>query len=100
MELCPGGDLMSLLIKEDVLPEAAAKFYAAEAVLCVRAVHDAGYIHRDLKPDVSARGGGGGERGWAGPGWLLLASPPTRCQADPAPNPHKPPSARAELSVE
>jgi hypothetical protein len=37
---------MSLLIKEDVLPEAAVRFYAAEAVLAVGAVHAAGYIHR------------------------------------------------------
>lgn len=55
MELCPGGDLMSLLIKEDVLPEAAVRFYAAEAVLAVKAVHDAGYIHRDLKVRADAR---------------------------------------------
>ena len=49
---CPAaGDLMSLLIKEDILPEAAVKFYAAEAVMAVAAVHQSGYIHRDLKPD-------------------------------------------------
>ncbi len=51
MDLCPGGDLMTLLIKEDVLPEAAVRLYAAEAVMAVDAVHKLGYIHRDLKPD-------------------------------------------------
>ena len=31
MDYCPGGDLMTLLIKEDILPEKAVRFYAAEA---------------------------------------------------------------------
>jgi serine/threonine protein kinase len=51
MDLCPGGDLMTLLIKEDVLPEDAVRFFAAEMILAVGAVHSKGYIHRDLKPD-------------------------------------------------
>lgn len=51
MDFLPGGDLMTLLIKEDVLPEAAVKFYAAEAVMAIHSVHALGYIHRDLKPD-------------------------------------------------
>jgi serine/threonine kinase 38 len=59
MDFCPGGDLMTLLIKEDILPEAAVRFYAAEAVQAVASVHALGYIHRDLKPDnflLDARG--------------------------------------------
>ncbi|KAH8085486.1 serine/threonine kinase [Aureococcus anophagefferens] len=44
MEFLPGGDLMSLLVKLDTLPEDATRFY-------VQAVHDHGYAHRDLKPD-------------------------------------------------
>jgi len=51
MEFLPGGDLMALLMKEDVLSEEATKFYAAETVLAVETVHAMGYIHRDLKPD-------------------------------------------------
>ncbi|CAK9015920.1 Serine/threonine-protein kinase 38-like (NDR2 protein kinase) (Nuclear Dbf2-related kinase 2), partial [Durusdinium trenchii] len=51
MEFLPGGDLMALLMKEDILTEEATKFYAAEAVLAIEAVHSLQYIHRDLKPD-------------------------------------------------
>jgi serine/threonine kinase 38 len=51
MEFMSGGDLMSLLIKEDVLREDAVQFYAVEACLAVQCVHDLGYVHRDLKPD-------------------------------------------------
>lgn len=51
MEFLPGGDLMSLLMKEDILSEEATQFYAAEAVLAIESVHRMGYIHRDLKPD-------------------------------------------------
>lgn len=51
MDFLPGGDLMTLLIKQDVLPEAAVRFYAAEAIMAIQSVHDLGYIHRDLKPD-------------------------------------------------
>jgi tRNA A-37 threonylcarbamoyl transferase component Bud32 len=51
MDFCAGGDLMTLLIKEDVLPEAWVKFYAAEAIQALASVHALGYIHRDIKPD-------------------------------------------------
>lgn len=47
MDYCAGGDLMTLLIKEDVLPEAWVRFYAAEAVKAIASVHAMGYIHRD-----------------------------------------------------
>mmetsp|Transcript_21607 Transcript_21607/g.36355 ORF Transcript_21607/g.36355 Transcript_21607/m.36355 type:complete len:587 (-) Transcript_21607:242-2002(-) len=51
MEFLPGGDLMGLLMKEDVFSEAATRHYVAELVLAVASVHKLGYIHRDLKPD-------------------------------------------------
>ena len=47
----PGGDLMSLLMARDILPEKDAKFYAAEIVLAIESVHKLDCIHRDLKPD-------------------------------------------------
>lgn len=51
MEFLPGGDLMTLLIREDTFPEAATRQYMAEMVMAVASVHELGYIHRDLKPD-------------------------------------------------
>ncbi|CAD8058979.1 unnamed protein product [Paramecium primaurelia] len=51
MEFLSGGDLMTLLIKKDIIPERDAKFYIAELVLAVEEIHNMNYIHRDLKPD-------------------------------------------------
>jgi serine/threonine kinase 38 len=51
MEYMPGGDLMALLMKEDVLTEEATRIIAAESCLAIQSVHDLGYVHRDLKPD-------------------------------------------------
>ncbi|KAH9949742.1 kinase-like domain-containing protein [Amylocystis lapponica] len=51
MEFLPGGDLMTMLIKYDTFPEDVARFYIAECVLAIEAVHQLGFIHRDIKPD-------------------------------------------------
>lgn len=48
MEYCSGGDFMNLLIKKEVINEDDAKFYLAEMVLAVDAVHKLNCIHRDL----------------------------------------------------
>jgi serine/threonine kinase 38 len=51
MEYLPGGDLMELLIKENIFEEEQTRFYIAEMVLAIESVHKRNFIHRDLKPD-------------------------------------------------
>eukprot|EP00469_Lotharella_globosa_P010004 CAMPEP_0167775332 /NCGR_PEP_ID=MMETSP0111_2-20121227/2498_1 /TAXON_ID=91324 /ORGANISM="Lotharella globosa, Strain CCCM811" /LENGTH=509 /DNA_ID=CAMNT_0007665231 /DNA_START=6 /DNA_END=1535 /DNA_ORIENTATION=+ len=51
LEYCSGGDLLRLLIQEDKFTESQTAFYMAELASAVEAVHYAGYIHRDIKPD-------------------------------------------------
>ena len=51
MEFLPGGDLMNLLIKKDILTEDEAKFYIAELILSIESIHKLDCIHRDIKPD-------------------------------------------------
>lgn len=51
MEFLPGGDLMTMLIKYDTFSEDVTRFYMAECVLAIEAVHKLGFIHRDIKPD-------------------------------------------------
>ncbi|XP_022982350.1 serine/threonine-protein kinase tricorner [Cucurbita maxima] len=51
MEYLPGGDMMTLLMREDTLTENVAKFYIAQSVLAIESIHRHNYIHRDIKPD-------------------------------------------------
>ncbi|KAI8819922.1 kinase-like domain-containing protein [Fimicolochytrium jonesii] len=51
MEFLPGGDLMTMLIKYDTFSEDVTRFYVAECVCAIEAVHNLGYVHRDIKPD-------------------------------------------------
>src|ERR1700734_566846 len=48
MEFLPGGDLMTMLMKYDVFSEDVTRFYMAECILAIEAVHALGYIHRYL----------------------------------------------------
>lgn len=51
MEYVPGGDMMTMLIKEDTFPEDWTQFYIAETILAINSIHQLNYIHRDIKPD-------------------------------------------------
>jgi len=51
MEFLAGGDLMTLLMRKDILTEDESRFYIAETILAIESVHNLNYIHRDLKPD-------------------------------------------------
>merc|ERR1719354_284064 len=51
MEYCSGGDLMTLLMKEDILSEHSTQFYMSQLAMAIHKVHSLGYVHRDLKPD-------------------------------------------------
>ena len=42
-----GGDMLSLMARYDI-PEEWARFYIAELVLALEAIHNMGYIHRSV----------------------------------------------------
>lgn len=42
---------MTLLMKKDTLTEEETQFYISETVLAIDAIHQLGFIHRDIKPD-------------------------------------------------
>lgn len=46
MEFLPGGDLMTMLIKYEIFTEDVTRFYMAQCVCAIEAVHKLGFIHR------------------------------------------------------
>jgi len=53
MEFLPGGDLMTMLIKYDTFSEDVTRFYMAECVMAIEAVHSLGFIHRCANKQTS-----------------------------------------------
>ena len=51
MEFLQGGDLMSLLIRKEILTEEESKFYLCELICAIESIHELKCIHRDIKPD-------------------------------------------------
>merc|ERR1719427_1839082 len=51
MEYCGGGDLMTILMREDILSEKQTRFYMSELACAIHSVHELKFVHRDLKPD-------------------------------------------------
>ncbi|KAL0794224.1 hypothetical protein Bca101_065601 [Brassica carinata] len=51
MEYLSGGDVMTLVMREETLTETVARFYIAQSVLAIESIHEHNYVHRDIKPD-------------------------------------------------
>lgn len=46
MEYLSGGDVMTLLMREESLTETVARFYIAQSVLAIESIHKHNYVHR------------------------------------------------------
>lgn len=46
MEYLPGGDLLSLMIRNGAFDEDLSRFYLAEMTLALNALHTLGFVHR------------------------------------------------------
>ncbi|KAI0486999.1 serine/threonine kinase [Xylaria cf. heliscus] len=51
IEFLPGGNLMMMLIKHGVFSEDTTRFYMAECIQAIGAVHKLGLVHRDIRPE-------------------------------------------------
>jgi serine/threonine protein kinase len=51
MDFMNGGELFSHLRREQRFAEDKIRFYAAEIILAIQALHSNGIIYRDLKPE-------------------------------------------------
>lgn len=51
MDYVPGGELFSILRKNQRFPDHVAKFYAAEVLLAIEYFHSKHVVYRDLKPE-------------------------------------------------
>lgn len=51
MDFASGGELMFHLRREALLGEDDARFYAAELLIALQALHEMNIIHRDIKPE-------------------------------------------------
>jgi serine/threonine protein kinase len=59
LELLQGGELLALLDRKEYLPEGECAFYIACVAEAMEALHNRGWLFRDLKPDnilINARG--------------------------------------------
>lgn len=55
MEFLQGGDMMTLLMKYDTFTEDITRFYMAELVSAIEAVHNMGYIHRYVSDNLNLK---------------------------------------------
>ncbi|KAK6939606.1 Protein kinase domain [Dillenia turbinata] len=46
MEYLPGGDVVTLLMRKDILSEDVGRFYIAESILAIHSIHLRNYVHR------------------------------------------------------
>ncbi|KAL4272063.1 hypothetical protein GQ457_13G024350 [Hibiscus cannabinus] len=51
MKHLPEGDVMTLLMRNDILTDYDARFYVAETDLAFQSIHKHNYIYRDINPD-------------------------------------------------
>lgn len=51
LEYCPGGDLFELLARKKLFDEDDTRFYMAQLILGLEAIHNKNIIYRDLKPE-------------------------------------------------
>lgn len=61
MDYMPGGDLLSGILDNEnlIITEELIRFYTAEIILAIEALHNMGFAHRDIKPDnclINAKG--------------------------------------------